>query len=111
MACTICFRIRARCIAFCPSPDRLSVRSISIGQCFCPVDRRVQLRDVVRADTSMIRRDDETLEEALQLVYVGLLIVFIAVNIFDIVTVFTNPALLNNELFNGAVFKFFSMTV
>ena len=41
----------------------------------------------------------------------GLLFVFIAVNIFDIVTVFSNPALLNNEIFNGAVFKFFSKTV
>ena len=39
----------------------------------------------------------------------GMVIVFIAVNIFDIVTIFTNPALLNNEIFNGAVFKFFSM--
>lgn len=41
----------------------------------------------------------------------GLLIVFIAVNIFDIVTGFSNPALLDNELFSGAIFKFFSMTV
>lgn len=41
----------------------------------------------------------------------GLLIVFIAVNIFDIVTGFSNPALLNNELFSGAVFKFFSMSL
>lgn len=41
----------------------------------------------------------------------GLLIIFIAVNIFDIVAIFSNPALLNNELFSGAVFKFFSMTV
>lgn len=41
----------------------------------------------------------------------GLLIIFIAVNILDIVAIFSNPALLNNELFSGAVFKFFSMTV
>lgn len=41
----------------------------------------------------------------------GLLIVFIAVNIFVIVTEFSNPALLNNELFSGAVFRFFSMSI
>lgn len=41
----------------------------------------------------------------------GLVIVFIAVNIFDIVTFFTNPALLNNELFDSAIFKFFSMII
>lgn len=41
----------------------------------------------------------------------GLLVVFIAVNIFDIVTGYTNPALLSNELFSGAIFKFFSMSI
>ncbi|MGN0502943.1 MAG: CvpA family protein [Ruminococcus sp.] len=41
----------------------------------------------------------------------GLLIVFIAVNIFVIVTEFSNPALLNNELFSGAVFRFFSLSI
>lgn len=41
----------------------------------------------------------------------GLLIVFIAVNIFDIVTGFSNPCLLNNELFSGVIFKFFSMSI
>ena len=41
----------------------------------------------------------------------GLLIVFIAVNIFDIVTGFSNPSLLNNELFSGVIFKFFSMSI
>lgn len=41
----------------------------------------------------------------------GLLVVFIAVNIFDIVTGYTNPALLSNELFCGAIFKFFSMSI
>lgn len=41
----------------------------------------------------------------------GLLIVFIAVNIFVIVTEFSNPALLNNELFSGAVFRFFALGI
>lgn len=41
----------------------------------------------------------------------GLLVVFIAVNIFDIATGYTNPALLSNELFSGAIFKFFSMSI
>ena len=41
----------------------------------------------------------------------GLLIVFIAVNIFTVVTEFSNPALLNSELFSGAIFKFFSMSI
>lgn len=41
----------------------------------------------------------------------GLLVVFIAVNIFDIVTGYTNPALLSNELFSGAIFKFFSISI
>ena len=41
----------------------------------------------------------------------GLLVVFIAVNIFDIATGYTNPALLSNELFCGAIFKFFSMSI
>ena len=41
----------------------------------------------------------------------GLLVVFIAVNIFTVVTEFSNPSLLNSELFSGAIFKFFSLSI
>lgn len=41
----------------------------------------------------------------------GLLIIFIAVNIFAIVAGFSNPDLLNSELFSGVIFKFFSLSI
>lgn len=41
----------------------------------------------------------------------GFLIVWLGVNIFSLVTGFSNPAFMNNEIFSGAVFKFFCMSV
>lgn len=41
----------------------------------------------------------------------GLLIVFIAVNIISMAAVFSNPDLQNNWLFNGEIFKFFSIKI
>lgn len=41
----------------------------------------------------------------------GLLIVFIAVNIISMVAGFSNPDLLSNGMFNGEIFKFFSIKI
>lgn len=41
----------------------------------------------------------------------GLLIVFLVVNIFNIVTGLSNPDLLTGELFGGTIYKFFSMSI